>query len=56
MLQGYIQIHKYSHRIGTVIQDEKGIKWQLIKENKWILYMHSYSHKNKHNLKTDANK
>lgn len=40
-----------NYRIGTVIKDNNGSKWQLISKNKWVKYIYSYTHKTNHNLK-----
>ena len=46
-------------KVGYVIHDNDGIKWQLIQPNKWIKYNYSYIHKTKPkcpNLKTNERK
>ena len=46
-----------SYKIGVVVKDNDGIKWQLIKPNQWIKYTYSYMHKLKpSNLKTNGKK
>jgi hypothetical protein len=36
------------YTLGSIIQDNDGTKWQLIKPDKWIKYTDSYIHKTKH--------
>ena len=31
-----------TYKVGAVIQDNHGIKWQLIQLNKWVKYNYSY--------------
>jgi hypothetical protein len=31
--------------LGTVIKDNDGIKWQLIRKSEWVKYKYSYIHK-----------
>lgn len=48
-----------TYKVGTMIQDNHGIKWQLIQPNKWVKYNYSYMHKTKYkcpNLKTNRRK
>lgn len=53
MSDNYIKLYELpKNRIGTVIKDYNGVKIQLVKKNKWVIYKHSHTHKNKHNLKT----
>ena len=35
-------------RVGAIIKDTNGIKWQLETQNIWVIYKHSHIHKTKY--------